>query len=89
MITPKDAIMILNRNGFRIPNGFGEISYNDERVGTLYDEIYIAVEFPHLRNGSYRNTKKHGAVWLGSRTARTDLNHCIHALLDSPAAFEE
>ena len=90
MITSKDAVKMLNQNGFRIPNGFGEISYNDERVGTLYDdEIYIAVEFPHLRKGSYRNTKKQGAVGLGSCTAGTDLDHCIQVLLDSPAAFEE
>ena len=94
MITSKDAAMILDRNGFRIPNAgldrFGEITYNGERVGTLYeDEIYIASEFPHLRDNSYKDTKKQGAVKLSSRTARSDLEYCIQVLFKSPAAFEE
>jgi len=34
MITSRDAFMILDRNGFRVPNGgdsYGEITYNGER----------------------------------------------------------
>ena len=94
MITARDAFMILDKNGFRVPNGgldsYGEITYNGERVGTLYeDEIYIALEFPHLRNKSYADTKKQGAVKLSSRTARSDLEYCIQVLFKSPAAFEE
>ena len=94
MITTRDAVMILDRNGFRIPNAgldrFGEITYNGERVGTLYaDEIYIASEFPHLRNNNYADTKKQGAIRLASRTARSDLNYCIQVLFESPARFEE
>jgi hypothetical protein len=90
MITSKDAIKMLNQNGFRIPNGWGAITYNGERVGTMYlDEIYIASEFPHLRKCSYRSTKKQEAVLLGSCTAGDALEHCIQVLLDSPALFEE
>lgn len=94
MITSRDAFLILDKNGFRIPNAgldrFGEITYNGERVGTLYeDEIYIASEFPHLRNKSYADTNKQGAVKLSSRTARSDLEYCIQVLFKSPAAFEE
>ena len=94
MITARDAFMILDKNGFRIPNAgldrFGEITYNGERVGTLYeDEIYIASEFPHLRNKSYADTKKQGSVRLASRTARSDLEYCIQVLFKSPAAFED
>lgn len=93
MITARDVFMILDRNGFRVPNGgdsYGEITYNGERVGTLYeDEIYIASEFPHLRNKSYANTKKQRAVKLSSHSARSDLKYCIQVLLKSPAAFEE
>ena len=94
MITSRDAIMILNKNGFIILGygieRFGEITYNGERVGTLYeDEIYIASEFPHLRNNSYADTNKQGAIKLASRTARSDLKHCIQVLFESPAAFED
>ncbi len=94
MITSRDAVIILEKNGFRIPNAgldrFGEITYNGERVGTLYDdEIYIASEFPRLRNNSYADTKKQGSVKLSSRTARSDLEYCIQVLFKSPAAFEE
>ena len=94
MITTRDAVMILDQNGFRVPNGgldsYGEITYNGERVGTLYeDEIYIATEFPRLRNNSYKDTKKQGAIRLASRTARSDLEYCIQVLFKSPAAFEE
>jgi hypothetical protein len=90
MITSKDAIKMLNQNGFRIPNGWGAITYNGERVGTLYvDEIYIASEFPHLRKYSYRSTKKQEAVRLDSSCARSDLEDCIQVLFKSPAAFEE
>lgn len=94
MITARDAFMILDKKGFHIPNAgldrFGEIMYNGERVGTLYeDEIYIASEFPHLRNNSYKDTKKQGAVKLSSRTARSDLEYCIQVLFKSPAAFEQ
>jgi hypothetical protein len=94
MITSRDAFMILDKNGFRVPNGgldsYGEITYNGERVGTMYqDEIYIASEFPHLRDNSYKDTKKQGAVKLSSRTARSDLEHSIQVRLNSPAAFEE
>ena len=93
MITTKDAVRILNRNGFRIPNNgfkrFGEIMYNSERVGTLYaDEIYIATEFPRLRNNTYADTKKQGAIRLASRTARSELESSIRVLFDSPARFE-
>lgn len=94
MITARDAAMILDKNGFRIPNAgldrFGEITYNGERVGTLYaDEVYIASEFPHLRDKSYKDTKKQGSVVLSSSTARSDLEYCIQVLFKSPAAFEE
>lgn len=94
MITARDAAIILENNGFRVPNGgldsYGEITYNGERVGTLYDdEIFIAVEFPNILNKSYRDTKKQGSVKLSSRTARSDLEYCIQVLLKSPAAFEE
>lgn len=94
MITARDAAIILTLNGFRVPNGgldsYGEITYNGERVGTLYDdEIFIASEFPHLRDNSYRDTKKQGAVKLSSKTARSDLKYCIQVLLKSPAALEE
>lgn len=94
MITARDAAMILDKNGFRVPNGglsrYGEITYNGERVGTLYeDEVYIASEFPHLRDNSYKGTKKQGAVKLSSRTARSDLEYCIQILFKSPSAFEE
>ena len=92
MTTPKDAIMILKKNGFRIDivrEDVGEITYNGERVGTMYqDEIYIASEFPHLRDNTYKDTKKQGAVKLSSRTARSDLEYCIQVLFKSPAAFE-
>jgi hypothetical protein len=92
MITTRDAVMILEQNGFRITNddSYGEIMYNDERVGTLYaDEVYIASEFPHLRVNSYKYTKKQGAVRLDSSCARSDLEDCIQVLFKSPAAFEE
>lgn len=94
MITSRDAVMILERNGFRIPNAgldrFGEITYNGERVGTLYeDEIYIASEFPHLRDNTYADTEKQGAIKLSSRTARSELEYCIQILFKSPAAFEQ
>ena len=94
MITERDAAMILEQNGFHVPNagldGFGEITYNGERVGTLYnDEIYIASEFPHLRNQTYQHTKKQGAIKLSSRCARSDLEYCIQVLFKSPAAFEQ
>ena len=94
MITSRDAVIILENNGFRVPNGgldsYGEITYNGERVGTLYDdEIFIAVEFPNIRNKSYRDTKKQGSVKLSSKTARSDLKYCIQVLLKSLAAFEE
>lgn len=94
MITARDAFLILDKNGFRVPNGgldsYGEITYNGERVGTLYeDEVYIASEFPHLRDNSYKDTKKQGAVKLSSRTARSDLEYCIQVLFKSPAAFEK
>jgi len=95
MITSRDAFMILDKNGFRVPNGsqddgYGAITYNGERVGTLYeDEVYIASEFPHLRNKSYADTKKQGSVKLSSKTARSDLEYCIQVLFKSPAAFEE
>ena len=93
MITARDAFLILDKNGFRVPNGgldsYGEITYNGERVGTMYqDEIYIASEFPHLRDNTYKDTKKQGAVKLSSRTARSDLEYCIQVLFKSPAAFE-
>lgn len=92
MITARDAAMILDKNGFRISNsgidGYGEITYNGERVGTLYeDEVYIASEFPHLRDKRYKDTKKLSAK-LSSRTARSDLEYCIQVLFKSPAAFE-
>lgn len=94
MITSRDAVIILEKNGFRISNAgldrFGEITYNGERVGTLYeDEIYIASEFPRLRNNSYADTKKQGSIKLSSRTARSDLEYCIQVLFKSPAAFEQ
>jgi hypothetical protein len=92
MITARDAFLILDKNGFRVTNddGYGEITYNGERVGTLYsDEVYIASEFPHLRDNTYKDTKKQGAVKLSSRTARSDLEYCIQVLFKSPAAFEE
>lgn len=100
MITARDAAIILTLNGFRVPNGgldsygeityTGEITYNGERVGTLYDdEIFLAVEFPNIRNKSYRDTNKQGAVKLSSRTARSDLEYCIQVLLKAQAAFEE
>lgn len=92
MITARDAFLILDKNGFRVTNddSYGEITYNGERVGTLYaDEVYIASEFPHLRDNSYKDTKKQGAVVLSSRTARSDLEYCIQVLFKSPAAFEE
>lgn len=94
MITSRDAVIILDKNGFHVPNAgldqFGEITYNGERVGTLYDdEIYLASEFPHLRNQSYADTKKQGAVRLAHSTARSDLEYCIQVLFKSPAAFEE
>lgn len=94
MITSRDAAIILDKNGFHVSNGgldsYGEITYNDERVGTLYnDEIYLASEFPHLRDNSYKDTKKQGAVKLDSRTARHDLEYCIQTLFKSPAAFEK
>ena len=94
MITSRDAVIILEKNGFRVPNAgldqFGEITYNGERVGTLYnDEIYIASEFPRLRNNSYADTKKQGSVKLSSRTARSDLEYCIQVLFKSPAVFEQ
>ena len=94
MITVSDAVTILERNGFTVPDYFidrwVEITYNGERVGTLYlEEIYIASEFPHLRDNSYEDTKKQGAVRLYSRTARSDLEYCIQVLLKSPADFEE
>lgn len=94
MITARDAFLILDKNGFRVPNGgldsYGEITYNGERVGTLYeDEVYIASEFPHLRDNSYKDTKKQGAVKLSSRTARSDLEYCIQVLFKSTAAFED
>lgn len=95
MITPKDVIMILEKNGFRIDfdivrDDVGKITYNGERVGTLYeDEIYIASEFPNLRNNSYADTKKQGAIKLAYSTARSDLEHCIQVLFKSPATFEE
>lgn len=93
MITSRDSAMILDKNGFRISNssldGYGEITYSGERVGTLYeDEIYIASEFPHLRDKRYKDTKKH-SVKLSSRTARSDLEYCIQVLLKSKDAFEE
>lgn len=92
MITTRDAIMILDRNGFHISGAsqsYGEIMYNGERVGTMYqDEVYIASEFPHLRNNSYADTKKQGAVRLAARSARSDLEYCIQVLFKSPAAFE-
>ena len=93
MITARDAFMILDKNGFRVPNGgldsYGEITYNGERVGTLYeDEVYIASEFPHLRDNTYKDTKKQGAVKLSSNTARSNLEECIQVLFNSPAAFE-
>lgn len=91
MITARDAFLILDKNGFRVTDGdsYVEITYNGERVGTLYDdEIYIASESPHLRDNSYKDTKKH-RVNLSSRTARSDLEYCIQVLLKSPAAFEE
>lgn len=94
MITSRDAFLILDKNGFSVPNGsldsYGEITYNGERVGTMYqDEIYIASEFPHFRDNSYKDTKKQGCVKLASRTARSDLEYCIQVLFKSPAAFEE
>ena len=94
MITSRDAVIILDKNGFHVPNAglyqFGEITYNGERVGTLYnDEIYLASEFPHLRNQTYQASKKQGVVKLSSRTARSDLEYCIQVLFKSPAAFEE
>ena len=94
MITARDAAIILTLNGFRVPNGaldsYGEITYNGERVGTLYDDkVYIASEFPHLRDNSYKDTKKQGSVKLSSRTARSDLKYCIQVLLKSQAALEE
>ena len=94
MITTRDAVMILDRNGFRIPNAgldrFGEITYNGERVGTLYaDEIYIAREYPHLRNNTYADTEKQGAIRLASRTARSELESSIQVLFESPARFEQ
>lgn len=94
MITVSDAVTILKRNGFTVPAYFidhwVEITYNCERVGTLYsEEIYIASEFPHLSDNSYKDTKKQGTVRLYSRTARSDLEYCIQVLLKSPAAFEE
>lgn len=94
MITTRDAVIILDKNGFHVSNGgldnYGEITYNGERVGTLYnDEVYIAAEFPHLRDNSYKDTKKQGAVKLSSRRARSDLEYCIQTLFKSPAAFEE
>ena len=94
MITARDAAIILTLNGFRVQNGgldsYGEITYNGERVGTLYDDkVYIASEFPHLRDNSYKDTKKQGSVKLSSRTARSDLKYCIQVLLKSQAAFEE
>ena len=94
MITSRDAAIILDKNGFHVPNGgldsYGEITYNGERVGTLYnDEIYLASEFPHLRDKSYKDTNKQGAVKLSSNTARSDLEDCIQILFKSPAAFEE
>ena len=94
MITAREAFMILDKNGFRVPNGgldsYEEITYNGERVGTLYqDKVYIASEFPHLRNKSYKDTKKQGAVKLSSKTARSDLEDSIQVLFKSPATFEE
>lgn len=95
MITPKDAFVILKKNGFLIDydivrDDVGKITYNGERVGTLYeDEVYIASEFPHLRNNVYADTEKQGAIKLASRTARSDLEDCIQVLFKSPAAFEE
>lgn len=94
MITTRDAVLILDRNGFRIPNAgldrFGEITYNGERVGTLYeDEIYIASEFPSLRNNTYADTKKQGSIRLASRTARSELKNAIQLLFESPARFEQ
>lgn len=96
MITTRDAVMILDKNGFSVPDpslgldSFSEIMYNGERVGTLYqDEVYIASEFPHLRNQSYALTRKQGAVRLAHSTARSDLEYCIQTLFKSPAAFEK
>lgn len=91
MITARDAFLILDKNGFLVRglDSYGEITYNGERVGTLYeDEIYIASEFPHLRDKRYKDTKK-GSVKLSSHTARSDLEYCIQVLFKSPAAFEE
>lgn len=95
MTTTKDAITILEKNGFQIDfeivrDDVGKITYNGERVGTVYeDEVYIASEFPHLRNNVYADTEKQGAIKLASRTARSDLEDCIQVLFKSPAAFEE
>ena len=95
MTTPKDAIMILKKNGFLIDfdivrDDVGKITYNGERVGTLYeDEIYIASEFPHLRDNTYEDTEKQGSVRFASRCARSDLEDCIQVLFKSPAALEE
>lgn len=94
MITARDAAIMLEKNGFRVPSCgpdcYVEITYNGERVGTLYAyEVDIASEFPHLRNKSYADTKKQGSVVLSSKTARSDLEYCIQVLFKSSAAFEE
>ena len=95
MITPKDAITILEKNGFQIDfeivrDDVGKITYNGERVGTVYeDEVYIASEFPHLRDNTYEDTEKQCSVRFASHTARTDLEDCIQVLFNSLAAFEE
>ena len=94
-MTPKDAFVILKKNGFLIDYDIvrdvvGKITYNGERVGTMYeDEIYIASEFPHLRDNTYEDTEKQGSVRFASRCARSDLEYCIQVLFKSPAAFEE
>lgn len=94
MIETREAVQILEQYGFRIPyasfDTYSKILYNDERVGSLYrDQIYLASEFPHLRNQSYADTNKQGSIRLYSRTARSDLEQCIQVLFNSPALFEE
>lgn len=96
MIEQREAAKILVQNGFHIPHHgsdtygtYNVITYNDERVGSLYrDEIFLASEFPHLRNQRYADTKKN-KIKLDSRTARSDLEQCIQELFKSPALFED
>lgn len=88
MITTRDAVMILDRNGLRISSAsqsYGEIMYNGERVGTLYaDEVYI----PSMIDGDYESVNK-TIININGKDTVERLETQIDRLYDTPRRWEE